>query len=50
MARYDINKQLSAQLNVNNLLDKKYHSQIGFYDQHAFGKPRSVNLNLSYQF
>lgn len=50
MARYDITEQLSTQLNIDNLLDKKYYSQIGFYDQHAFGKPRSVNLNVSYQF
>lgn len=50
MARYDISNNLTAQLNIDNLLDKKYYSQIGFYDQLAYGKPRSVNLNLSYQF
>ena len=50
MARYDITKQLSLQLNVDNLLDKTYYSQIGFFDQLAYGKPRSINLNLSYQF
>ena len=50
MARYNITEQLTAQLNVENLLDKKYYSQIGFYDQQAYGKPRNVNLKVSYQF
>ena len=50
MARYQFSEQLSAQINLDNLLDKKYYSQIGFYSQYAYGQPRSVNLNLSYQF
>ena len=50
MARYNINEQLTAQLNINNLLDKTYYSQIGKFKQYAYGKPRSVNLNLRYQF
>lgn len=50
MARYEFTAQLTAQINIDNLLDKTYYSQIGFYSQLAYGKPRSVNLNLSYQF
>ena len=50
MANYQVNEQLSAQLNIDNLLDKTYYSQIGFYSQLAYGQPRSVNLNLSYTF
>ncbi|SDU03532.1 TonB-dependent siderophore receptor [Halopseudomonas salegens] len=50
MARYQVNEALSAQLNINNLLDKKYYSQIGFYSQHAFGAPRHGNLTVKYSF
>jgi len=50
MARYDISEQLTAQLNVDNLLDETYYSQIGFYSQYAYGQPRSFNLSLNYTF
>lgn len=50
MARYDFNKHLSAQLNINNLFDKKYYSQIGFYSQLAYGAPRNALLTLKYRF
>ncbi|SNS35279.1 outer-membrane receptor for ferric coprogen and ferric-rhodotorulic acid [Sphingomonas laterariae] len=50
MGRYQFAEGLSAQLNVENLFNKKYYSQIGFYDQHAFGEPRNVTLTLKYQF
>jgi len=50
MANYDINDQLSMQLNIDNLLDETYYSQIGFFRQLAYGEPRSVNLNLKYNF
>lgn len=48
MALYDITRKLSATLNVNNLTDKRYHTNInggGWY-----GEPRSANLNLRYKF
>ena len=44
MARYEITDKVSATLNVNNLLDKKYMSSIdvsGYY-----GEPRNVLLSL----
>lgn len=50
MARYALSDELSLQLNVDNLLDKKYYSQIGFYQQHAFGEPRNGKLELRYSF
>ncbi len=50
MARYQLRNGLSAQLNVENLFDKKYYSQIGFYNQLAYGEPRNVTLTLRYQF
>lgn len=50
MARYQLRNGLSAQINVENLLDKTYYSQIGFYNQLAYGEPRNVTLTLRYQF
>jgi outer membrane receptor for ferric coprogen and ferric-rhodotorulic acid len=47
MARYRISKELSASLNVNNLLDKNYYaSGYGNY----YGEPRNVTLSLNYRF
>ncbi|MEE4452992.1 TonB-dependent siderophore receptor [Novosphingobium resinovorum] len=50
MTRYQLQNGLSAQVNVENLFDKKYYSQIGFYNQLAYGEPRNVTLTLRYQF
>lgn len=50
MGRYEFLPGLSAQVNVENLFDKSYYSQIGFYDQHAFGEPRNLTLTLRYQY
>ena len=50
MARYRFNRNLSAQLNVNNLFDRKYYSQIGFYSQGAWGAGRSAMLTMRYQY
>ena len=50
MARYQITSDLQAQLNVNNLFDEKYYSQIGFYSQYAYGAPRNVTASLRYDF
>ncbi|CAA0123324.1 FhuE receptor [Halioglobus japonicus] len=50
MARYDFSEQLSAQININNLLDKTYYSQIGFYSQLAYGSPFDVSAELRYRF
>lgn len=50
MARYDISSNLSAQLNVDNLLDETYYSQIGFYSQLEYGQPRNITGTLRYDF
>lgn len=50
MARYEFSPAYSLQLNVNNVFDKTYYSQIGFYDQLAFGAPRNAYLNFRYKF
>ncbi|MYM22072.1 TonB-dependent siderophore receptor [Duganella sp. FT135W] len=47
MARYRISRELSATLNVNNLLDKHYYSSgWGNY----YGEPRNVMVSLNYRF
>jgi outer membrane receptor for ferric coprogen and ferric-rhodotorulic acid len=50
MARYEFSKQLSAQLNINNLFDKTYFNMFDAYDQITYGAPRSVSLSMKYQF
>jgi len=50
MARYEFNKQLAATVHVNNLLDKKYHEQVGFFSQGWWGAPRNVMLTLRMQY
>lgn len=48
-AGYQFNDNFSAQLNINNLLDKKYYSNVGFYDGVYWGEPRNVRLNLRWK-
>ncbi len=50
MARYDITSSLSAQLNLDNVLDEEYYSQIGFYNQLEYGNPRNATLSVRYSF
>lgn len=50
MARYEFSKQLSAQLNINNLLDTKYFGMYAASDQITYGAPRNANLVLRYKF
>ncbi|MNS70018.1 Ferric-pseudobactin BN7/BN8 receptor precursor [compost metagenome] len=50
MARYRFNRNLSAQLNVNNVFDRKYYSQVGFYSQGAWGAGTSAMLTMRYQY
>lgn len=50
MARYDITSNLSTQINVENLLDETYYSQIGFYRQLEYGQPRNITASVRYRF
>jgi len=50
MGRYSISPKMSAQLNLNNLTDEKYYSQIGFFSQYRYGAPRNGTLSLNYKF
>lgn len=50
MARYQFNDNVALSINVNNLLDKVYYRQRGFYNGQIYGEPRSyrASLNISY--
>ncbi len=48
MARYDLNDRWSAQINVNNLFDKKYYSQA--LDQSFYGEPLNAMVTLAARF
>lgn len=50
MVRYDITKQLSAQLNVNNLSNKTYFNIFDAYGQITYGAPRNAMLTMKYKF
>lgn len=50
MAGYQLTEALALQLNVQNLLDKRYYAQLGQFSQFQYGAPRSLNLSLNYQF
>lgn len=47
-ARYQVNKQVSVQANVDNLFDRTYNSWLGTYN--VYGAPRSYSVNVSYAF
>ena len=48
MARYEVNKQLSVQLNVHNLFDETYYS--GLTQQYNYGAPRNFSLGATWSF
>lgn len=50
MARYAVTEQLQLQANVENLFDKKYYSQMGFFSQYRYGAPRNFTIGANYKF
>ncbi|EPY99203.1 hypothetical protein L278_10935 [Mannheimia haemolytica D35] len=49
MACYQFNDNFSAQLNIDNLFDKKYRNALSF-SQYSYGEPFYTRLNLRYEF
>ena len=47
-ARYQVNKQLAVQANVDNLFDRTYYAYLSDYA--VYGEPRSYSVSLSYMF
>ncbi len=50
MGRYQFTEHLSATVNVNNLFDKYYYTNIGFYNSSYYGDPRNVMVTSRYDF
>ena len=50
MARYDINQNLSATVNLNNVFDREYLSGYGLYSTYYYGDPRNLMLGMKYSF
>lgn len=50
MARYRFNEHLSATLNMNNVLDQKYYTNVGFYNSVSYGDPRNVMVTTRWDF
>lgn len=50
MTRYQFNDRLSATVNVNNLLDKRYYTIFNWYSTYTWGEPRNVRLTVNYRF
>ncbi|OTG85263.1 TonB-dependent siderophore receptor [Acinetobacter sp. ANC 4558] len=49
-ANYKFSEELSASINVNNLFDKKYYLNVGFYNGVYWGEPRNVTVSLRAKF
>ncbi|GAB2473910.1 ferric-rhodotorulic acid/ferric-coprogen receptor FhuE [Comamonas humi] len=50
MARYEFTPQLSAQLNVNNVTNRKYYGMFDAYGQITYQAPRNATLMVKYKF
>jgi outer membrane receptor for ferric coprogen and ferric-rhodotorulic acid len=50
MARYDFNERLSAQLNIENVTDKKHYGMFPAYGQLTYLPPRNASLTVKYRF
>lgn len=50
MSNYHFTNNFSAQLNIDNLFNRKYYSQIGFFSQGAWAAGRNVTLTMRYQY
>ncbi|MCY0966210.1 TonB-dependent siderophore receptor [Parathalassolituus penaei] len=50
MASYRFNEQFKTQLNIDNLTDETYYTNIGTFGQVLYGTPRTVSLSAQYDF
>ena len=50
MARYKITDNLSATVNLNNVFDKTYYTNVGFYSSVSYGDPRNVMVTTRWDF
>nr|WP_313295367.1 TonB-dependent siderophore receptor [Pseudomonas sp.] len=50
MAKYQLTDDTSVSLNVDNLFDKHYYTQYGFYAGAIYGDPRNMSVSVSTAF
>lgn len=50
MTRYQFTKNLSTTLNLNNVFDKPYYTNVGFYNSAIYGAPRHFMLTTRWDF
>ncbi len=50
MAAYDVSRQWSLQVNVNNVFDKRHYNTDSCFGGYIHGEPRNVRATLSYSF
>ena len=50
MTRVALTEQLQLQANLENLFDKTFYSQVGFFDQYRYGAPRNFTISANYRF
>ncbi len=50
MTRYQFTKNLSTTLNLNNVFDKYYYTNVGFYNSAIYGAPRHFMLTTRWDF
>ncbi|MEN2712507.1 TonB-dependent siderophore receptor [Sphingomonas sp. NPDC092331] len=50
MARYELTRQLSLQLNVDNLFDRTFYSGNSWFPGFVYGEPRNARATLRYNF
>jgi outer membrane receptor for ferric coprogen and ferric-rhodotorulic acid len=50
MAKYQLTDDTTVSLNVDNLFDKHYYTQYGFYAGAIYGDPRNMSLTVSTAF
>ncbi|WP_222718455.1 TonB-dependent siderophore receptor [Aliarcobacter vitoriensis] len=50
MASYEFTKNLSGQININNLFDKKYYAGYNVFNGYSYGEPVNGMLSIKYKF
>lgn len=50
MSRYQFTPQLSLAINLENLFNRHYYTQVGQYSQYTAGKPRNIDATIRYAF
>ena len=50
MAKYQLTEHVSATVNLNNVFDKSYYTNIGFYNSSYYGDPRNVMVTTRWDF